>query len=67
MEAGTPVHTRVHMKTQPVWTLAALDGCASMPCLQHISLSLEAMVLSKHKQCALTWPRFYEAAWNTTI
>jgi len=67
MKAGTPVHTRVQMKTQPVWRLAALHGCVSMSSLQHISLSPEAMVLSKQKQRALTWTRFYEAALNSTI
>lgn len=56
----------LQMKTQAAQRLTALDACTSMSCLQHISFSLEALVLSKHNQRALTWPGLYEAAGSST-
>lgn len=54
------------IKTQPVEMLAALGAHASVSRLQHISVSLEATVLSKHNQHALTWPSLYETAGSST-
>lgn len=56
----------LQVKTQPVQRFAALGAQASALCLQHISVSLEASVLLKHNQRALTWPRLYEAAGSST-
>lgn len=57
---------RLQMKTQPVQKFAVLGAHVSTSCLQHISVSLEATVLSKRNQRALTWPSFYEAAGSST-
>lgn len=56
----------LQMKTRPVQRFAALGARASALHLQHISVSLEATVLSKHNQHALTWPGLYKAAWSST-
>lgn len=75
LEECEPLHERLtplcipkplQMKTQPVQRFAALGAHASTSCLQHISVSLEATVLLKHNQHALTWPNLHDAAGSST-
>lgn len=54
------------MKAHPVQRFVPLGACDSTSHLQHTSVSLEATVLSKCNQHALTWPSLYETARNST-
>lgn len=60
----------LQVKTQAVQRFAALGAHASTLCFQHISnrppKALEATVLLKYNQYALTWPSLYETTGSST-